>query len=103
MGCPCELQLFAASEAEARRAGALVVAEVARLDGKYTTYREDSFLAEINRAAAAGGVVAVDGETARLLDYADACHRESDGLFDVTAGVLRGAWRCEGGVVPEAA
>jgi thiamine biosynthesis lipoprotein len=102
MGCPCELQLFAASEAEARRVAALAVAEVARLDGKYTTYREDSFLSEINRAAASGGVVEVDRETARLLDYADACHRESDGLFDVTAGVLREAWRCEGGAVPRA-
>ncbi|HTO06358.1 MAG TPA: FAD:protein FMN transferase, partial [Myxococcota bacterium] len=103
MGCPCELQLFAADEAEARRAAALAVAEVARLDAKYTTYREDSFLAEINRAAASGGCIDVDAETARLLDYADACHRESGGLFDVTAGVLRAAWRCEGGALPDAA
>ena len=103
MGCPCELQLFAADEAEARRAAALAVAEVARLDAKYTTYREDSFLAEINRAAASGGCIDVDAETARLLDYADACHRESGGLFDVTAGVLRAAWRCGDGALPDAA
>jgi thiamine biosynthesis lipoprotein len=103
MGCPCELQLFAASEAEARRVAALAVAEVGRLDAKYTSYREDSFLAEINRAAAVGGRLEVDAETARLLDYADACHRESGGLFDVTAGVLRGAWRCDGGALPDAA
>lgn len=100
MGCPCELQLFAASEAEARRVVALAVAEVARLDAKYTSYREDSLLAEINCAAAAGGRIEVDTETARLLDYADTCHRESGGLHDVTAGVLRGAWRCEGGELP---
>jgi thiamine biosynthesis lipoprotein len=103
MGCPCELQLFAESEERARRVAALAVAEVARLDRKYTSYRDDSFLAEINRAAACGGCVEVDGETARLLDYADACHRESGGLFDITAGVLREAWRCEGGAVPKEA
>jgi thiamine biosynthesis lipoprotein len=103
MGCPCELQLFAASEAKARQVAALAVAEVARLDAKYTSYRDDSFLAEINRAAAAGGRIEVDPETARLLDYADACHRESDGLFDVTAGALCSAWRREGGALPDAA
>jgi thiamine biosynthesis lipoprotein len=103
MGSPCELQLCGESEAEARRVAALAVAEVARLDRKYTTYRDDSFLAEINRVAARGGVVGVDAETARLLDYADACHRESGGLFDITAGVLRGTWRCEGGALPDAA
>jgi len=103
MGCPCELQLFAADEAEARRVAGLAVAEVARLDAKYTTYRDDSFLAEINRAAASGGCIDADAETARLLDYADACHRESGGLFDVTAGVLRAAWRCEKGALPHAA
>jgi thiamine biosynthesis lipoprotein len=103
MGCPCELQLFAASEADARRAAELAVAEVARLDARYSLYRDDSLLAEINRVAAAGGRIEVDGETARLLDYADACHRESGGLFDVTAGVLRAAWRCEDGALPEPA
>ena len=101
MGCPCELQLFAPSEAEARRVAALAVAEVARLDAKYSLYRDDSVLAEINRVAAAGGRIDVDAETARLLDYADACHRESGGLFDVTAGALRAVWRCADGALPE--
>jgi FAD:protein FMN transferase len=100
MGCPCELRLVGP---DARRVAGLAVAEVRRLDAKYTSYRDDSLLAEINRAAAAGGAIAVDEETAALLDYADACNRESDGRFDVTAGALGRAWRCEGGAVPDAA
>jgi thiamine biosynthesis lipoprotein len=100
MGCPCELQLFGR---DSRRIAALAVAEVRRLDAKYTSYRDDSLLAEINRAAAAGGAIAVDDETAALLDYADACFRESGGRFDVTAGALGRAWRCEGGSVPDRA
>jgi thiamine biosynthesis lipoprotein len=95
MGCPCELQLLARSDV-----AALAIAEVRRLDAKYTHYRDDSFLAEINRAAAAGGSIEVDPETASLLDYAGACHRESGGRFDVTAGALGRAWRCAGGAVP---
>jgi len=38
----------------------------------------------------------VDPETATLLDYADACHRISGGLFDITSGVLRRIWRFDG-------
>jgi thiamine biosynthesis lipoprotein len=47
--------------------------------------------------------VPVDPETQRLLDYAHACWRESDGLFDITSGVLRRAWNFDGERVPSAA
>ena len=44
-----------------------------------------------------GRPVAVDDETAHLLDYAATCHEISDGLFDITSGVLRRVWRFDGG------
>jgi thiamine biosynthesis lipoprotein len=103
MGCPCEVQLYAGSAAAAERAAALVTADVRRLDERYSSYRSDSFLSEINRVAADGGRISVDEETARLLDYADACHRASDGLFDVTAGILRHAWQPGSAELPEPA
>ena len=46
--------------------------------------------------AAGGHAVIVDDETAGLLDFAARCHALSDGLFDVTSGVLRAAWRFDG-------
>lgn len=103
MGSPCELQLFAMSAAAAQRAGDAVLADVERLEQRYSRYREGSFLSSINRAAAGGGSIEVDAETASLLDYADACHRESDGLFDITSGVLRQAWNFASGRLPERA
>jgi thiamine biosynthesis lipoprotein len=85
------------------RAAAVAIDDVRRLDARYSLYRTDSLLCEINRVAAAGGSIAVDPETARLFDYADACYRTSDGLFDVTAGALRQAWRAERAELPDRA
>lgn len=92
MGSACELQLHAGSKAPARRAVAAVVADVERLEQLYSRYRDSSLLSSINRVAAVGGAIEVDPETAGLLDYATTCFRESNGLFDVTSGVLRRAW-----------
>jgi thiamine biosynthesis lipoprotein len=55
----------------------------------------------MNRIAAQGGEVTVDAETASLLNYADTCYQQSDGLFDVTSGILRRAWRFDSGQLPE--
>lgn len=100
MGSPCEIQLYA-PERQGRESAACVIAEVQRLERRYSRYRTDSFLAEINRVAAAGGTIRVDAETAGLLNYAATCHQQSDGLFDITSGVLRRVWRFERGVVPD--
>jgi thiamine biosynthesis lipoprotein len=103
MGSPCEIQLFAGGVDEARHVFGRAIADVERLEARYSRYRPDSFLSEINRVAAAGGRIRVDDETAALLDYAARCHEESDGLFDITSGVLRRAWRFERGEPPDAA
>jgi thiamine biosynthesis lipoprotein len=101
MGSPCEIQLYARRRAEANRISAMVIADVQRLEARYSRYREDSFLSAINRVAAAGGRISVDNETAGLLNYADTCHRESGGLFDITSGILRRVWRFDRGTLPD--
>jgi thiamine biosynthesis lipoprotein len=102
MGSPCELQLFAAGD-EAQRAASAVVADVERLEQRYSRYRDTSFLSSINRVAAAGGSIDVDSETAVLLNYAATCFRESDGLFDITSGLLRRAWNFAAASLPDPA
>lgn len=93
MGSPCELQLFAPSALLAKHCAQTVVNDIQRLEAKYSRYRADSYLAEINRIAAAGGEIEVDEETAALLNYADTCYRQSDGLFDISSGILGQAWK----------
>ena len=105
MGSPCEIQLDLVpglgqgssptrglSRAGAEAILASAIAEVERLEQRYSRYRDDSFLSQINRVSAAGGTIEVDPETASLLDYAATCFAESEGLFDITSGILRRAW-----------
>ena len=54
MGSPCDIQLYAATEAEGQRVAAVAIADVQRLEARYSRYRPDSFLSAINGAAAAG-------------------------------------------------
>jgi FAD:protein FMN transferase len=101
MGTPCDIQLFARTETEAKHAADAAIADVQRLEALYSRYKADSFLSEINRAADAGESIAVDDETACLLDYAVTCYEQSDGLFDITSGLLRRAWKFDQNKLPE--
>jgi thiamine biosynthesis lipoprotein len=102
MACDNEVQLFAADPQLAARAAELVMAEVKRIEQKYSRYRDDSVTTRINQDAGTRAT-AIDAETAALLRHADACFRISGGLFDLTSGVLRKVWDFRTGVVPSAA
>lgn len=101
MGAPCEIQLFAETDTAAKRAFGAAMADIARLEARYSRYRNDSFLSEINRVAARGGSIAVDDETGSLLNYALTCYQQSGGLFDITSGLLRRAWRFDRRELPD--
>lgn len=101
LGGGCELLLCAENEAAARTAAEAGVGEVRRIEQKYSRYRPDSIVSRINMAAGSGAWTQCDPETCWLLDYADTLHRTSDGLFDITSGVLRRAWDFKAGIVPD--
>ncbi|NOQ16642.1 MAG: FAD:protein FMN transferase [Methyloprofundus sp.] len=101
MGTPCEIQIYVNNAIHAQEATNQVVNDVNRLEALYSRYRKDSFLSTINRHAAAGKSISVDAETAGLLNYADTCYQQSDGLFDITSGKLRLAWRFDSGAIPK--
>ncbi len=90
-----ELQIWADTEAQARRGADAAIADVQRIEAKYSRYRDDSVITSINREAG-NAEVAIDAETAALLRYADQCYRLSGSLFDITSGALRRAWNFRG-------
>jgi FAD:protein FMN transferase len=91
MGGDNELQLDGGDPAQARRAADAAIADVLRIEAKYSRYRDDSLVTRVNRAAGRTAVE-IDAETAALVAYADRCFAESGGRFDLTSGVLRRAW-----------
>jgi thiamine biosynthesis lipoprotein len=99
MAAENEVQIHAADAVLAERAAARAIEEVARIEAKYSRYRADSVVSRIN-AAAGGAPVAIDEETHKLLVFADACYRNSEGAFDVTSGVLRRVWNFGSGQIP---
>ncbi len=99
MAAPNEVQIHSADERRARQGAWRAIDEVLRIEAKYSRYRAGSVVSRIN-AAAAGAAVEVDEETEALLAFADACHRQSAGLFDPTSGILRRAWRFDSGRIP---
>ena len=99
MGGPAEIQLAATDEASAHQLARPAIDEVMRLEAKYSRYRADSIISQIN-AAAGAHPVAVDDETWSLLAYADQLYTQSQGLFDISSGVLRRAWDFRSGRLP---
>ena len=95
MASPCELLLEETDEAAARRLLDIAADEAARIERKFSRYRDDNITHRINHSG--GEAVEVDDETARLLDYADQLYQLSNGLFDISAGVLRRAWNFKPG------
>jgi len=100
MGSPCEFQLYTSDKVIAEAACKKAHAEVTRLEKKYSRYRTDSVTNTINKSAGNLSGTKVDSETALLLDYAHAVHKQSSGLFDITSGVLRRAWDFKSNQIP---
>lgn len=96
MASPCELLLPAAERAVALDLGELIAREARRIEAKFSRYRDDSVVTAIHRSRGSAAGIEVDEETASLLDFARECFELSDGLFDITSGVLRRAWRFDG-------
>jgi thiamine biosynthesis lipoprotein len=104
MACACEI-VFGDTDVgtvEAEKIAQAAIDEVHRVEVKYSRYRSDSIISRIN-AAAGGDWTDCDAETRGLLDFADSLYRSSDGLFDITAGVLRRVWDFKNACLPSTA
>lgn len=94
MASPCEVLADGAGEVEIAELTALVAEEVWRIERHWSRYLQGNIVDRINTAQ--GKAVKVDDETSRFLNYARHLYEMSEGLFDVTSGVLRRVWRFDG-------
>lgn len=91
MGSACEVVLAFHTQNEAESMAKLAIDEVLRIERKYSRYTTDSVIAKINQQAGRGALQC-DDETWALFQFATQLFDKSDGLFDITSGVLRQAW-----------
>lgn len=94
MASPCELLLDSTDPVLLPQCAALAQHEALRIERAYSRYRDDNLIHRINTAQ--GAAVEVNDELADLIDYAVTLHALSDGMFDLTSGVLRRLWRFDG-------
>ncbi len=93
MASPCEVLVEGDDRDEVQRLTTLVANEARRVETKFSRYLDSGVVHKINATAEA---VAVDEETARLLDFSGRLFELSEGRFDITSGVLRQVWRFDG-------
>ena len=94
MACACEITVGLQPGHDAQWAQAqaqAAVAEIRRIETKYSRYQPQSIVSQINQAAGQHPLE-LDPETLSLIDFADRMHEQSEGLFDITSGVYRQIW-----------
>ena len=92
MACDNTIVIDTSDAALANHAAEAAINEVKRIETKYSRYLVNSVISTINHQAGRGVPSKIDRETSLLLDFTDISYTESDGLFDITAGVLRRVW-----------
>ena len=90
MASPCEVIVQTGDEQLALHIANAVMAEVRRIENKYSRYNINSLCWAINNSA--GQSIPIDEETFQLFNFADQCFQLSEGLFDITSGVLNKVW-----------
>ena len=99
MACPCEILLenhknSSSNKHDIHRVTEIAFQEAKRIEQKFSRYRKDNIIYQINNANSHS--ITVDDETALMLDFANQCFELSKGNFDITSGILRKAWRFDG-------
>ena len=91
MACPCEVIIETKNTKLANAIAHKAHTEVSRIEKKFSRYNPKSVLSHIHANPAKP--VEVDAETAMMLDFADQAYHLSNGLFDITSGILRKIWK----------
>jgi len=88
MASPCQVLIEAPVNFQAKTILENVANEAWRIEQKFSRYRDDNLLYKINHHEKCE----LDDEFRSLMAFANQCYEISDGLFDITSGVLRRIW-----------
>jgi len=94
MACVCEILVDTENRVLVKKILKLAAGEAWRIERKFSRYRKGNIIDRINNSK--GKAIQVDEETAHLLDFSRHCHEISEGIFDITSGVLRRIWKFDG-------
>lgn len=94
MASPCELLLDTTDFALGEQVFQAFISEVQRIEKKFSRYLPTSCISKI--VLNAGVPTPIDDETYRLFSFADQLYKLSNGMFDITSGVLSKAWKFDG-------
>lgn len=100
MGTIVQITLYGGTEKANERSAEAAFAEIARLEEVFSSYKTDSDISRISKAA--GSMVSVSPEAVEVINKALYVSEISAGAFDPTVGVLSKLWGYsgEGGKVP---
>ena len=79
------------SQLDLEKIAKVCVEEVVRIEQKYSRYLPSSVISLINQASGIQSTP-IDAETFELLTFANELFKSSQGLFDITSGILRRVW-----------
>lgn len=91
LGTNCAIQFRLEDEQRALTFGAEALGWLSSFEAKFSRYRPDSVISQIN-AAAGGGWTKIDSETEHLLSLAEDLYRRTDGILDAAMLPLQQVW-----------
>ncbi|PHS13585.1 MAG: thiamine biosynthesis protein ApbE [Kangiella sp.] len=90
MASPCEVLIKIQDENLCKKLAKSITDEVRRIENKYSRFQPASLLSKINHSKSIS--TDIDLETFQLLNYSNEVYNLSDGLFDITSGILGKLW-----------
>ena len=94
MASPCEILMDLHDRLLAEQLVHAAFSEAKRIEQKFSRYINTNFMFKMNNSP--GETITLDEESCLLMDFAFTCYELSEGLFDVTSGILRRAWKFDG-------
>lgn len=94
MASPCDVLMEVKEKSLANEILTAVADEAWRIENKFSRYKTGNIIDQINTAE--GKLTRIDEETSRLLVFSNELFELSEGMFDVTSGILRQIWTFDG-------